>query len=188
MRFVYLIVLGLTLVNLQGCFPVVAAGAGGGVLMAEDRRTAGTYVEDQTIEIKGANRLDEKFKDTAHISVTSFNRTALLTGEVPVEAARQEAEKIVRGVPSVRNVVNELAVASNSPYSSRSNDTYLTSKIKVRFIDAGKFQINHVKVVTENAIVYLMGIVTRKEAESAMDIASRTSGVKKVITIFEYLD
>ncbi|MDD5330974.1 MAG: BON domain-containing protein [Sulfuricella sp.] len=188
MRYLYLILLALSLVNLQGCFPVVAAGAGAGVLMAEDRRTSGTYVEDQGIELKSTNRLDDKFKDTVHINVTSFNRNVLLTGEAPTEAARQDAEKTVRGVPNVRNIVNEIAVAGNSAYSSRSNDSYLTSKVKVRFVDAGKFQANHVKVVTENSIVYLLGIVTHKEADSAVDIAARTGGVRKVVTVFEYLD
>ncbi len=187
-RYAYVAALALSVLNLQGCFPVVAAGAGTGVLIAEDRRTSGTYVEDQGIELKSTNRLDDKFKDGAHINVTSFNRNVLLTGEAPTKAAREEAEGTVRGVPNVRNIVNEIAVAGNSAYSSRSNDSYLTSKVKVRFVDAGKFQINHVKVVTENSIVYLLGIVTRKEADSAVDIAARTGGVRKVVTVFEYLD
>lgn len=188
MRHVYLIMLALSVVNLQGCFPVVATGAGAGVLMAEDRRTAGAYIEDEGIELKAANRLNEKFKDTVHINVTSYNRNALMTGEAPTEAARQEAEKIVQSTPNVHNVVNEVAVAGNSSYSSRSNDTYLTSKVKVRFVDARKFQANHVKVVTENNVVYLLGLVTRKEADHAAEIARTTSGVQKVVKVFEYLD
>lgn len=188
MRHVYLIMLALSVVNLQGCFPVVATGAGAGVLMAEDRRTAGAYIEDEGIELKAANRLNEKFKDTVHINVTSYNRNALMTGEAPTEAARQEAEKIVQSTPNVHNVVNEVAVAGNSSYSSRSNDTYLTSKVKVRFVDARKFQANHVKVVTENNVVYLLGLVTRKEADDAAEIARTTSGVQKVVKVFEYLD
>lgn len=188
MRYVYLIALALSAVNLQGCFPVVATGAGTGVLMAEDRRTSGTFIEDQGIELKGANRLGDRFKDTVHINLTSYNRTVLMTGEVPTEAAKQEAEKIVRGVPNVSNVINELAVAGNSSYTSRSNDSYLTSKVKVRFVDQGKFQVNHVKVVTENNVVYLLGLVTRKEADSAAEIARTTGGVQKVVKVFEYLD
>lgn len=188
MRYLYLIALALSAVNLQGCFPVVATGAGTGVLMAEDRRTSGAFVEDQGIELKGSSRLNDRFKDTVHINLTSYNRTVLMTGEVPTEAAKQEAEKIVRGVANVSNVVNELAVAGNSAYTSRSNDSYLTSKVKVRFVDQGKFQVNHVKVVTENNVVYLLGLVTRKEADSAAEIARTTSGVQKVVKVFEYLD
>ncbi|MHB0985866.1 MAG: BON domain-containing protein [Sulfuricella sp.] len=186
--YVYLIVMAFSVINLQGCFPIVATGAGTGVLMAEDRRTSGTFIEDQGIELKASNRLDEKFKDTAHINITSYNRTVLMTGEVPSEAAKQEAEKIVRGVPNVSNVLNETIIAGNSAYTSRSNDSYLTSKIKVRFVEAGKFQTNHVKVVTENNVVYLLGLVTRKEADSAVEIARTTSGVQKVVKVFEYLD
>lgn len=187
MRYVYLIALAFSLINLQGCFPVVATGAGTGVLMAEDRRTSGTFIEDQGIELKASNRLDEKFKDTVHINITSYNRTILMTGEVPTDAARQEAEKIVRGVPNVSNVINELAIAGISSYTSRSNDSYLTSKVKVRFVDLGKFQANHVKVVTENNVVYLLGMVTRKEAENAVEIARTTGGVQKVVRVFEII-
>lgn len=188
MRYVYLIALALSAINLQGCFPIVATGAGTGVLMAEDRRTSGTFIEDQGIELKTSNRLSDKFKDTVHINLTSYNRVVLMTGEVPTEAAKQEAEQIARGVPNVNNVINELAIAGNSSYTSRSNDSYLTSKVKVRFVDMGKFQANHVKVVTENSVVYLLGLVTRKEADSAAEIARTTSGVRKVVKVFEYLD
>lgn len=186
--YVYLIVLALSLVNLQGCFPVVATGAGTGILMAEDRRTTGTYIEDSGIELKAANRLNEKFRDSVHINLTAYNRNVLMTGEVPSEAVKQEAEQIVRSVANVRNVLNELTIAGNSSFTSRSNDTYLTSKVMVRFVDKGKFQANHVKVVTENNVVYLLGLVTRKEADSAVEIARTTGGVQKVVKAFEYLD
>lgn len=188
MRYFYLILLALSVINLQGCFSVVATSAGSGVLMAEDRRTAGAYIEDEGIELKAASRLNEKFKDTVHINVTSFNRNVLITGEVPTEAAKQDAEQIVRNVSGTLNVLNELAIAGNSSYTVRSNDTYLTSKVKVRFVDKGKFQTNHVKVVTENSVVYLLGLVTRKEADSAVEIARTTGGVQKVVKAFEYLD
>ena len=188
MRYIYLIVIVFSAINLQGCFPVVAIGAGTGVLMTEDRRTSGTFIEDQGIDLKASNRLGEKFKDTIHVNITSYNRTVLMTGEVPTEAVKQEAEKIVRGVPNVGNVLNELVIAGNSNYTSRSNDTYLTSKVKVRFVDMAKFQANHVKVVTESNVVYLLGLVTRKEAENAVEIARTTSGVQKVVKLFEYID
>lgn len=188
MRYLHLILLALSIISLQGCFPVVATSAGTGVLMAEDRRTAGTYIEDEGIELKAANRLNEKFKDTVHINVTSYNRNVLMTGEVPTEATKQDAEQIVRSVSGARNILNELAIAANSSYTVRSKDTYLTSKVKVRFVDQGKFQTNHIKVVTENGVVYLLGLVTRKEADSAVEIARTTGGVQKVVKVFEYLD
>jgi osmotically-inducible protein OsmY len=171
---------------LQGCFPVVATGVGAGALMAGDRRTSGIYIEDQAIELKASNRIDEKFRDTAHVNVTSFNRNVLLTGEAPSDSTRQEVEQIVRGVPNVASVLNEIAIAPLTPFSSRSNDTYITSKVKGRMIDAAKFPVHVVKVVTENGVVYLMGIVTRKEAEDAVEIARTTSDVKKVVKVFEY--
>ena len=171
---------------LQGCFPVVATGVGATAAMLDDRRTSGTYIEDEGIELKAFHRLDEKFGNTAHINTTSFNRQVLLTGEVANTAAKEEAEKVVRGIPNVKNVVNELAVSGLSSMAERSNDSYVTSKVKMRTIEAGKFSINHVKVVTEGGIVYLMGVVTEREAHDAAEIARSTSGVRKVVKVFEY--
>lgn len=174
--------------SLQGCFPVVATGVGAGVLMVDDRRTSGAYVEDQGIELKASSRIEDKFNAVVHVNVTSFNRNVLLTGEAPDERKKAEVEQIVQGVPNVRSVINEIAVAGLTPFSSRSNDTYITSKVKTRMIDAQKFSPNHVKVVTENGVVYLMGLVTRKEAEDAVEVARTTTDVRKVVKVFEYLD
>lgn len=187
-QFSTLLLLMLLLPALQGCFPVVAAGAGTGALMADDRRTSGTFIEDEGIELKAANRISDTLRGEVHVSVISFNRNVLLTGEAHTDALRQEAEQIVRGVPNVRNVTNEIAVSALTSFSSRSNDTYITSKVKVRMLDANKFSPNHVKVVTENGVVYLMGLVTRKEAEDAAEIARSTSGVQRVVKVFEYID
>ncbi|MDO8890766.1 MAG: BON domain-containing protein [Sulfurimicrobium sp.] len=173
---------------LQGCFPVVATGVGAGALMAGDRRTSGTYIEDQGIELKASNRIEEKFKYAVHANVTSFNRHVLLTGEVPSEAVKQEVGQVVMGVPNVIDVTNEMAIGNVAPFSARSNDTYITSKVKARMIDANRFAPHHVKVITESGVVYLMGMVTRKEAEDAAEIARTTTDVRKVVKIFEYLD
>jgi osmotically-inducible protein OsmY len=173
---------------LQGCFPIIATGVGAGALMVEDRRTSGTYIEDQGIELKAASRIDDELKDQVHINVTSFNRNVLLTGEAQTDALKARAEKIALGVPNARSATNEIIIASPTSFASRSNDTYLTSKIKARFIDANKFQANHVKVVTENGIAYLLGLVKRKEAADAVEIASTTGGVQKVVKVFEYID
>lgn len=173
---------------LQGCTPVVVGGAAAtGIIVAEDRRTVGTITEDEAIELKALSRIGQKLKD-AHINVTSYNRMVLLTGEVPDEAARVTAEKIAQAIENVRGVYNELQVAGNSSLTSRANDSYLTSKVKARFVEAQKFSPLHVKVVTENGVVYLLGLVKRKEADDATQIARTTGGVRKVVRVFEYLD
>ena len=184
----YLLLTLLLLPLLQGCFPAVATGFGAGVLMADDRRTGGIYIEDENIELKAASRINEKFNDQVHINTTSFNRLVLLTGEAPSEAAKKEIEDIVKIVPSVRNVQNEITVAGSSSMLGRGNDTYLTSKVKLRLIDSQKLNANHVKVVTESNVVYLMGLVKHKEAEDAAAIASSTAGVQRVVKVFEYID
>lgn len=173
---------------LQGCFPVVATGVGAGALMVADRRTSGTYIEDQAIEIKAMNRLNDKFNDTVHVTVTSYNRNVLLTGQAPSDALKNEVEQVVRTVPNVASVLNEMAIGPLTPFSSHSNDTYITSKVKARMIEANKFPANQVKVVTENGVVYLLGFVTRKEADDAVEIARTTSDVKKVVKVFEYMN
>lgn len=180
------VLLAIPLIN--GCAPIIVGGAAAtGVIMAEDRRTIGTITEDEGIEFKTLNRIGGKIKD-AHINATSYNRTVLLTGEIADAAAKAEAEKIARAVENVRGVHNELQVAGNSALSARANDSYLTSKVKVRFVDAQKFNPIHVKVVTENSVVYLLGLVKRQEANEATEIARTTGGVRKVVRIFEYLD
>ncbi len=172
----------------QGCVPLVATGAATGVIMAEDRRTPGIFVEDEAIENKAQFAIGNKYGDRAHVNVTSFNRMALLTGEAPDQAARQDIEKMARSVENVRSVQNELAVGPPSSLAARSKDSYITSKIKARFVDAGKFSPAHVKVVTEASIVYLLGMVTRSEAEAATQLARSTSDVVKVVRVFEFID
>ena len=175
----------------SGCALLVAAGVatvGTGVAVSQDRRTGGMLVEDQNIESKSNRRISEKMGDNAHVNVTSFNRNVLLTGEVSSESARKEIEQAVKSVEHVRNVVNEIAVTPVSSFTSRSNDALITSKVKGRFMDGGKFQINHVKVITEDSVVYLLGIVNADEAGSAVDIARSTNGVRKVVKVFEYMN
>lgn len=180
------LLLALPLIN--GCAPVVVGGAAAtGVAVAEDRRTVGTIAEDEAIEIKTARRIDEKLKGM-HVSVTSYNRIVLLTGEVTGATAQGEAAKIAGAVENVRGVHNELQVALNSSLSARANDSYVTSKVKARFVDAQRFNPLHVKVVTEAGVVYLLGLVNRQEADQATEIARTTAGVRKVVRVFEYLD
>lgn len=188
MRKLLLVIAAFSTLSLQGCFPVVATGVGTGLLMAEDRRSSGTFIDDQGIELKVASRVGEKFDDQVHINVTSYNGNALLTGEAPSEAVKQEVAGIAQAVPKVTHITNEIAIAGNASLASRSNDTFITSKIKALFVDANKFQANHVKVVTENSVVYLLGLVKHKEADDATEIASTTGGVQRVVKIFEYID
>ena len=172
---------------LQGCFTLAATGIGAAALMADDRRSTGVYVEDENIEWKARGRLNERFKDI-HVNVTSFNLTALVTGEVSNEQIRQEVTEAIRTIPSVKNVVNELVVGGPAVYTSRANDSLITTNVKTRFINNGKFSINHVKVVTESGATFLMGIVTREEADAATELARTTSGVARVVKVFEYIE
>lgn len=192
MRDLSFIFLVLIIAALQGCVAVVATtAAGGGVLVAVDRRTNAAMLEDEGIELSAQNRISENFKqysDTMHLNVTSYNRNVLITGEVPSEEVKSGIEKFIKDTQNVRNVTNELVIAEPTSFGSRSNDTLITSKVKSRFIEARKFQPNWVKVVTENKVVYLMGIVNHKEAADATDIAAYTSGVDKVVKVFEYTD
>ena len=186
------LLLSLSLVALpvlQGCVPLlVGAGVGTGVMVAEDRRTGATTLEDQTIEIKASNRIKEQFGDQIRISVTSYNRFLLLVGQVPSEQIKGEVEALVLEVPNVRNVQNELAISGSSSLMSRSNDGLLTSRVKARLVQNDKVSANHIKVLTESGTVYLMGLVTRAEAEAAAAVSATTGGVQRVVKVFEYLD
>ena len=171
----------------SGCAAIVV-GAGGvaAVNALEDRRTAGSQVEDESNELRAVNRIAERFPEGVHVNITSFNRAVLLTGEVPDAATRDAIEKIAAGLPNVRSVANELEVAGTASLASRSNDSLITSKVKVRLLDAKRVNPMHVKVVTEAGVVYLMGIVTEQEGNDATEVARTTGGVRKVVKIFEY--
>ena len=172
---------------LQGCFPVVATGVTMGALSTFDRRSVGTQTEDEGIEWKAASRVREKLGDKGHLNFTSYNRAVLVSGEVPNEEARAEAVRAVQSVPNVLAVHNELVVGPASSLTQRSNDSFITSKVKSRFVDAGKFNAVHVKVVTEAGSVFLLGMVTQAEADAAISVARTTSGVKKVVNLLEII-
>ena len=172
---------------LPGCIPLAVTGIGATALMADDRRSTGVYVEDENIEWKARGRLIESFKD-AHVNVTSFNLAVLLTGEVPSEQMKLDIGNSVRSISSVKNVLNEITVGGNTALTARANDTFITTNVKTRFINNGKFSINHVKVVTEAGTAFLLGIVTREEADVATELARTTSGVSRVVKVFEYVE
>jgi osmotically-inducible protein OsmY len=187
MKFLGLLLISVSTFALQGCFPLAATGIGVTVLMVDDRRSTGMYIEDENIEWKARARLIDRFND-AHVNVTSFNLSVLLTGEVPGEQMKKDIEQAIRGIASVKNVTHELAVAGNASLASRSSDSLVTTNTKARFINNGKFSTNHVKVVTEAGSVFLMGIVTREEGDAAAELARTTSGVARVVKVFEYIE
>ncbi len=183
----FILAIGFT-AQLTACLPLVVGGAVAGGAVAADRRTSGFYVEDESIELKAVKKMETNLGEHAHVNVTSYNRNILLTGEVPDAAAKAKAEALIKEIENVRNITNEITLGPKSSLSSRSNDTYLTSKVKTKFVTENKFPANYVKVVTENSVVYLLGIVTKAEADAATEIASNTDGVAKVVKVFEYMN
>lgn len=180
--------LGLSVLTLSACAPLVIGGVGAGAMILEDRRTSGTYLVDEEIELKAGSTLRENFGANTHVNVTSYNRRVLLSGEVPDAATRAKVKDLVLKVPNVRDIQDELSVGPASGYKARATDGYITTKVKTRFLDDKRFEAHHVKVVTEASVVYLMGLVKREEGNAAAEVAARTSGVAKVVKVFEYLD
>ncbi len=181
------ILLAALMPTLAGCFGAAVVGVGAGVLMASDRRPSETYITDEGIELRAGNAVTEKFHDKVHVNITSYNRTVLITGEVPDAATKADVEQIVAARPNVKATQNELRISGLSNLGARSNDSLITSKVKGRFVDYGKFSANLVKVVTEGGTVYLMGLVTRNEGDMATQIARETSGALAVVRLFDYI-
>ncbi|WP_436411552.1 BON domain-containing protein [Variovorax ginsengisoli] len=173
--------------GLTACVPLVVGGAAaaGVGMVATDRRSSGAQVDDQAIELRGGARVREIANDNMYVSITSFNRQVLLTGTVGSEADKRRVEDVVRRVDNVRSVVNELVVGPPSTFQERSNDTFITGKVKASLLDAKDIFANSFKVVTERGTVYLLGIATRRETDRATDIARGVSGVTKVVRVVE---
>ena len=174
--------------SLAACAPlVIGGGAVVGTMMAIDRRTAGMQVEDEGIELRAANRIREVLGDRVHVNVTSYNRQVLLTGEVPTAEDGQKVEQTVRAVENVVSVVNDLGIMPASSLTQRSNDTFITGKVRASLVDAKDLTASAFKVVTERNVVYLMGRVTQREATRAAEIARGVNGVRKVVRVFELI-
>jgi osmotically-inducible protein OsmY len=172
----------------SGCAPlVVGAAVGGTALVATDRRSVGAQADDEAIELKIANVRSTRYGDRVHVNITSYDGVVLLTGEVPDAGVKQAMAELARTTDRVRRVQDETVIAPPSPLSERTNDTFITSKVKARFVEANRFAASHVKVVTERGVVYLMGLVNRAEADEAARIAASTSGVVRVVKVFEYI-
>lgn len=174
-------------ISLQGCVAVIVGGAVMGTFAATDRRTFGAQAEDKAIVVKGETRMNNVLGAAAHINVSSFNRRALLTGEVADERAKETAEREMRTIDGVQSVANELQIAPISSYSVRSNDTLISAKIKASFVDTKDLYGSAFKVVTESGSVFLMGRVTQREGNLAGEVARGVSGVRKVVKIFDYI-
>ena len=171
---------------LGGCVPlVVGAGAVGAGMVATDRRSSGAQLDDTTIEVRGASRIRDIANDNMNVTVVSFNRQVLLTGTVGSEADRKRAEDVVAKVDNVRKVYNEVTVGQGSNIADRSNDTFITSKVKASLLDQNDIFGNTFKVTTERSVVYLMGIATRQETDRASEITRGVDGVRKVVLLVE---
>ena len=179
------VVLAAALSSLSACAPLLVGGAVMTGIVATDRRTAGTQLEDEAIELKVASAVRQDLGERIHLNVTSFNRKVLLSGEVRMQADKERAEKLAQSQENVLSVVNDLAVAIPSSLSQRSKDLVITGQAKAAFIDAKDLQVNSIKVVTERGIVYLMGRVTAREAKRASDIVRGIGGVTKVVRVFD---
>ena len=184
--FPLLVVVSLFALLLQGCIEMAVVGAGTAMLSSVDRRTTGVQVDDEGIELRASNRVSERFGDKVHVNITSFNRSVLVTGEVPDANVKAEIEKLIQGVQGLRGVTNDLQVAGGASLTSRAGDATITGKVKARLFDSGKVNPVHVRVVTEASVVYLLGIVTEAEAGVAVEVARTPGGVRKVVKVFEY--
>ncbi|HEV7577427.1 MAG TPA: BON domain-containing protein [Caldimonas sp.] len=184
-----LVAAALAAALLAGCAPLVVGGAVvGGAMVATDRRTSGSQVDDEVIELKAKGRMGEAFPDDrVRINTTSYNRMVLLTGEVPSDADKTTAEQVVARIDNVVSVVNELTIGPANTFSERTKAAFITAKVKASLVDAKDLFANSIKVVTHRGVVYLMGRVTEREATRAAEIARGVSGVVKVVRVFEIL-
>jgi osmotically-inducible protein OsmY len=182
-----IVLCGAVTISLQGCIEMAIGTAVMGTLAASDRRTFGAQTEDKAITVKGETRVANLVGDAGHVNVASFNRRVLLTGEVRDEAMKAAVEREASAIDGVQAVVNELEAMGTSSFTSRSNDSLLTGKVKASFVDSKELYANSIKVVTERGVVYLMGRVTQREGELAANLASSAGGVQKVVKVFEYI-
>ncbi len=182
-----LVITACLVAGLSACVPMVLGGAVVGTLVATDRRTSGTQLEDDGIERKSAARIRENLGDRVHVNINSYNRRVLLSGEVPGEQEKQLVEQLVSRVENVVSVINELSVLGNATLTQRSSDSLVTTRVKASLVDAKDLYANAFKVVTERGTTYLLGRVTQREADRASEIVRSVSGVQKVVLVFEII-
>ena len=189
MNIKYLVILIIALITLYGCAAAVVTTGATGAAAAYDRRTTGTFIEDQSIELKASKSIfeDKEINDNTHVNVTSYNMVVLLTGEAPTEELIQKIVSIVQNIPKVTHVYNELTLAAPSALSSRSSDSLITAKVKTKLLTNQDTEGLRVKIVTEKGVVYLMGLLTREEADKVTESVRLTGGVQKVVKLFQYV-
>ena len=185
-----IIFLGLIISQFFGCAAAVVATGATGVAVVNDRRTTGTVIEDESIELEAGKLFwqDKEINDNAHINVTSYNMVVLVTGEAPTEEIRQKIINLVKGIRKVTKVYDELTIAAPSSMVSRSSDTVITSKVKTKLLTLDNVDGSNIKVVTEKGVVYLMGLIKKQEADLATDAVRQVGGVQKVVKLFQYTD
>lgn len=173
--------------GLSACAPVMLAGFAGTAMVASDRRTSGTQLEDETIELRGSARIRDALGERAHVNINSYNRQVLLSGEVATERDKQIVEGLLEKLENVKSVVNELSIMQPTSLSSRSNDLLLSAKVKASLVDSRDLFANAFKVVVERGTVYVMGRVTQREATSATNVIRNVNGVNKVVRLFDII-
>ena len=178
----------IPLILLQGCATAIITGAATGVSIVHDRRTTGAVIDDQGVEFKAALAIfnNKDIYEQSHINITSYNGIILITGETLTEQLKQQVYDLVRIIPKVRTIHNELIIAAPSSLPSRSSDAWITSKVKAKITSDRQIDPFYIKVVTEHGVVYLMGIVNQSESDRAVGIASNSAGVQRVVKMFEY--
>jgi osmotically-inducible protein OsmY len=188
MKLICSLLLVIAAATVSGCAAVAVGAVAGGATVAMDRRPPDVMATDERLEWTAQSRIDAKYKDQVHVNATSFNRNVLLTGEALTETIKADSTKIVQGIDEVKTVTNEMSIGAPSSMTARASDSYITSQVKARLVgEYEKVNPEHVKVVTEAGVVYLMGLVTKSEAEVATKVARTTSGVKRVVRVFEYI-
>lgn len=186
-RIVILTIAGLIT---SGCSTIVSSVKEEPIQEVRTDRTTGSFVDDELIEIKSHVNISKGSVElsSSHVSVTSFNGVVLIAGQVATEESRMEAEQIVSQVRKIRRIHNELTVTSPTSTLTRASDTWITAKIKANMIGDKQVDATQIKVVTENGVVYLMGLVTRLQAENAIRVVRGVNGIQKIVKIFEYID
>ena len=177
----------LALTQLQGCFVAGVAAVGGAALVATDRRTTGSQLEDQTIQLKAGSRIGDILRGNGNVSVSSYNQQVLITGQVPTAEYKEQIGQAVRGIQNVKSVANEIVVGQNETLSEQANDTYITSKVRASLVDDKQLYSQAFVLTTTAGVVYMQGSVTHDEGDEAASVASGVSGVVKVVTMFEYI-
>jgi osmotically-inducible protein OsmY len=189
-RFLVLAIILGGITHLQACAPVIVAGGATAAVAATDRRTIGALVDDNAIELKARKALnsDPEIGDDVHVNITSMNGIVLLTGETTTAELRDRVLGLIRDIPGIRSIVNEVRVAEPRAFAYTTHDSWITGKVKAKLLSDQNIPGRQVKVVTENSVVYLMGLVKQKEGELAAETTRTVGGITRVVKLFEYLD